>query len=126
MALIDEEQWVRVVELDDLWEGEVVQVTVDEEELVVVHLEGGHVGAFLAACPHQGTSLAEGYLEDEKLVCPAHLWEFDARCGAGVNPENTRLVARPVRVEDDAVWIGRVANKQKTAAGSAGSETDEH
>ena len=123
MAVQEEQDpWVRVVELDDLWEGELVQVNAHGEDLIVVHLSGGHIGAFLSACPHQGTSLAESYLEDEKLVCPAHLWEFDARCGAGVNPENTSLVSRPVRVEDDAVWIGRSVQPQ-TAAQTTGSQS---
>jgi toluene monooxygenase system ferredoxin subunit len=118
-----DQRWVRAVDLDDLWEGELVQVTVDGEELVVVHLEGGHVSAFLAACPHQGSSLAEGYLENDKLVCSAHLWEFDARCGAGVNPDTTKLVPRPVRIDDDAVWIGRASREEKAGAHSTGSDS---
>lgn len=61
--------------------------------------------------PAPGTSLADGYLEDDKLVCPAHLWEFNAESGAGVNPDNTCLVQRQVRIEDDAVWIGRPASQ---------------
>lgn len=119
----DDGRWVRAVELDDLWEGELVPVTVDGEELVVVHLEGGHIGAFLAACPHQGSSLAEGYLEDNKLVCPAHLWEFDAKCGAGVNPDTAKLVPRQVRIEDDAVWISRVPQGKAAAAHATGSDS---
>jgi toluene monooxygenase system ferredoxin subunit len=124
MSVPDDDQgWVRAVELDDLWEGELVQVTVHDEQVVVVHLEGGHVSAYLSACPHQGTSLAEGYLEDDRLVCPAHLWEFDARCGAGVNPDTAKLAPRPVRIEDDAVWIGRVSAQETAVARSTGSES---
>jgi toluene monooxygenase system ferredoxin subunit len=123
MSVQKEEAWVRAIELDDLWEGELVQVTVHEEQVVVVHLEGGHVSAYLSACPHQGTSLAEGYLEDDKLVCPAHLWEFDARCGLGINPDNTKLAPRPVRIEDDAVWIGRVSGEDETVTRTTGSDS---
>jgi toluene monooxygenase system ferredoxin subunit len=115
--------WVRVVDLDDLWEGELIGAEVGDEELIVVHLEGGHIGAFLAACPHQGTSLATGYLEGETLVCQAHLWEFDARTGAGINPSTSCLVARPVRVEDDAVWIGQ-ADSNVAASAEKGNEAD--
>jgi toluene monooxygenase system ferredoxin subunit len=111
VSVDDDDRWVKAVELDDLWEGELMPVTVDDEEVIVVHLEGGHISAFLSSCPHQGTSLAEGYLEDDKLVCSAHLWEFDARSGTGVNPENTCLAKRQVRIEDDAVWIGRSAGE---------------
>lgn len=116
MSAQDGDRWVRAVDLDDLWEGELVQVTVDDEQIVVAHLEGGHVSAFLAGCPHQGTSLAEGYLDGDKLVCPAHLWEFDARCGVGVNPATTKLAMRPVRIDDDAVWVGRAARQQTAGA----------
>lgn len=98
--------WVRALGLDDLWEGEVVPVSVNGEALIVAHLEGGHIAAYLSACPHQGSSLDEAHVDDGVLVCPAHRWEFDLRSGQGINPSRACLSARPVRVEDDAVWIG--------------------
>ena len=117
---VDQDGWVKAAELDDLWEGDIMPVTVVGEELILIHLPGGHVSAFLAACPHQGNSLAEGYLEGDKLVCPAHLWEFDARSGAGVNPDNCTLVTRTVRVDGDSVWVAC-----PRAARAADSETDQ-
>ncbi|HWV84148.1 MAG TPA: Rieske 2Fe-2S domain-containing protein [Capillimicrobium sp.] len=113
----DTTTWTRVLDLDDLWEGELVEVTVDGEELILVHLEGGHVSAFRSACPHQGSSLADAFLEEGALVCPMHLWEFDPRTGAGINPDSACLTARPVRVEDDAIWVGRAATTTDTEGG---------
>jgi toluene monooxygenase system ferredoxin subunit len=93
-------EWTRVLGLDDLWEGELVEVTVDGES------------AFRSACPHQGSSLADAFLEEGALVCPMHLWEFDPRTGAGINPDSACLTARPVRVEDDAIWVGRAIDTE--------------
>lgn len=106
----DTSTWVRVLSLDDIWEGEVVPVTVEGEALIVAHLEGGHVSAYLSACPHQGTSLDDALVEDGVLTCAAHRWEFDLRSGAGINPSRACLTAREARVQDDAVWIARPAN----------------
>ncbi|MGK2937261.1 MAG: Rieske 2Fe-2S domain-containing protein [Solirubrobacteraceae bacterium] len=108
--------WVRALRLDEIWEGEVVPVTVDGEALIVAHLDGGHISAFLSACPHQGSSLDDAHVDDGVLVCPAHQWEFDLRSGHGINPSRACLTARPVRVEDDAVWIGRPANHREEGA----------
>ena len=32
-------------------------------------------------CPHRGGPLGMGYVEDGKVICPWHGWQFDARTG---------------------------------------------
>lgn len=32
-------------------------------------------------CPHRGAPLAEGTIQDGKLLCPWHAWEFDLQTG---------------------------------------------
>ena len=91
--------------LDDLWEGEMKEVTVDGTRVLVVHAEGGHIGAFAASCPHQEYPLIDGLLEGNVLTCSAHLWQFDAVTGAGINPSECALQRFAIKVEGEEILV---------------------
>jgi nitrite reductase/ring-hydroxylating ferredoxin subunit len=42
-------------------------------------------------------------LEDGKLTCWRHPWEFDARTGAGINPADSQLTRYPCLVDKSAM-----------------------
>lgn len=90
---------------DDVWEGELQEFEVGEQDIIVVHTEGGEFRAFNARCPHQDQSLAEASLEGNVLTCPAHLWQFDVSTGDGVNPTGCRLHGYACKVEEDQVLV---------------------
>src|SRR5258706_5661945 len=52
------------------------------EDLVLFRDENGTLGLIGARCPHRGTSLHLGYIEDGGLRCCYHGWLFDVngRC----------------------------------------------
>ena len=95
----------KVASLDELWEGEMTEVEVDEHVVVLVWPEGGELRAFQGMCPHQDIPLAEGKFDGKVLMCRAHQWTFDARTGAGINPGNCRLAEYPVKVEGDDILV---------------------
>ncbi|MEW6269785.1 MAG: Rieske 2Fe-2S domain-containing protein [Thermodesulfobacteriota bacterium] len=95
----------RVCRIDDVWQGDMALLEVDGDEVLLVHLEDDDVRAFDPRCPHQGWSLAEGTLEGTVLTCGMHGWEFDVRCGAGVNPTGCSLVRYAVERRGDEVWV---------------------
>lgn len=97
---------MEVSSLEDLWEGDLAEVEVDGEAVLLVHLEGGEIRAFQGVCPHQEQSLGDGDLDGHVLTCPGHRWEFDARCGKGINPEGCELFSYPVSVRDERILIG--------------------
>jgi len=39
------------------------------------------------------------------LTCQAHLWEYDARSGRGINPASARLTPVAVRVEEGNILV---------------------
>ncbi|RJF88844.1 2Fe-2S ferredoxin [Oleomonas cavernae] len=94
-----------VCDLDDVWEGEVTELEVEGHEILIVHQLGGEVIAFQALCPHQDIPLSEGTFEKGVLTCRAHLWQFDSRSGAGINPSDCHLARYPVKVEDNKVLV---------------------
>lgn len=91
--------------LDDLWEGEMTEVHVGGQRVLLVWPPGGEPRAYQAVCPHQDIPLAKGTLEARVITCRAHRWTFDAGSGKGINPPTCRLAEYPVKVESDAVYV---------------------
>jgi phthalate 4,5-dioxygenase len=66
------------------------------ENLVLFRDEKGRYGVLERACPHRGTDLAYGRLEDGGLRCAFHGWLFDiaGHClETPAEPEGSRLCA---------------------------------
>ncbi len=102
-------RWRETISLDDLWEGDMIAVTVDGEAVLLVNIDG-NVRAYSNRCPHQASALDEGDLDGDTLTCAKHLWEFNAATGAGINPADTRLTGFGCQVGEDGtiyVDIGR-------------------
>lgn len=100
--------YTAIADEDELWDGEMECVDVEGKEILLVRLDGTY-HAYDGSCPHQGTSLADGRIEDGLLTCSAHEWEFDLRTGLGVNPATACLRRYSVLVADGKVHVGRTA-----------------
>jgi toluene monooxygenase system ferredoxin subunit len=100
--------WFAVPEVQDIWEGDLVDVEVDGEPVIVVHHLDGSYAAFQGLCPHQEVVLADGKWDEDtgRLQCSGHLWEFDMRSGEGVNPVGCHLYRYPVDIDGGIVRIG--------------------
>jgi len=99
-------EWIAVATLDDLWEGEMTDVQVGDELILLVHLNGGDIRAYQGHCPHQKTALADGKLEGNVLTCAAHSWQFNLSTGEGVNPRSCQLYRYQVKVQDGTIFVG--------------------
>ena len=98
--------FTHVCSLDDIWEGELAEFTVEGQTIVLVYPKGGDVIAIQGECPHQQFPLAEGQFDGQQaLTCSAHLWEFDVTTGQGINPDDCTLARYPVKVEGDDVYV---------------------
>ncbi|MGE3268118.1 MAG: Rieske (2Fe-2S) protein [Chloroflexota bacterium] len=98
-------RYVAVAPVAAVRDGERREFDVDGQRLIVVNL-GGEYYALASRCPHQGGPLGRGQLEDGVLVCPWHLWRFDARTGRARWPEGyTRIACYPVKIEDGQIVV---------------------
>lgn len=90
---------------EDIWDGEMDVFDVGDVEVLLIKHDGRFY-AYQAACPHQDIPLVEGKLDKGVLTCRAHLWQFAADTGRGVNPSNCRLTRYPVETQGGMVRIG--------------------
>jgi toluene monooxygenase system ferredoxin subunit len=96
--------------LDDLWIGEKVGIVMAGKPVLLVNVEGA-VCAYEDRCRHKGVPLSAGKLEGHVLTCAVHGWCYDARTGAGINPESASLVRFPVRIEGNDILVDVVEGR---------------
>jgi toluene monooxygenase system ferredoxin subunit len=101
-------RWVTALPASELWEGDLADVELMDEPVLLAHLSGGELRAYQGHCPHQEVLLADGEWDADSgvLVCSGHRWEFDLRSGVGINPDGCRLYAYGVRLRGDQIEVG--------------------
>jgi nitrite reductase/ring-hydroxylating ferredoxin subunit len=82
---VEQLDWYRVADVDELPPGRVKTVTAGTVSLALTNIDGNFT-AMNYACPHQGGPLGEGSIEigtDGQcwLRCPWHGWDFDPQTG---------------------------------------------
>jgi toluene monooxygenase system ferredoxin subunit len=108
--------WERACAADDVWEGEMsFRCLSDGTPLLLVNA-GGRIRAYQGTCPHQHNSLADADLDDGVITCPAHLWEFEASTGAGINPSTAHLAEYPISTRDTDIYVQRPQHDNGKAA----------
>lgn len=74
--------WITLCRVDDVPDGRGLVVEVAGARLAVIR-SGVAVAVIFDRCPHAGGSLASGWVEEGRIVCPLHRWRFrlrDGRC----------------------------------------------
>jgi toluene monooxygenase system ferredoxin subunit len=90
--------------LDDLWEGEMIAVSLGNVDLVICNVQG-QVFAYADRCPHTASRLSDGRFDGRLITCAAHEWVFDACGGAGVNPARACLRRYPAWVTGNEIYV---------------------
>ncbi|MCB0163110.1 MAG: cytochrome P450 [Anaerolineae bacterium] len=111
----------QIASMAELEQATLMGVQVAGVDLVAV-VNNGSVTVFEGRCPHQGTLLAEGYVDHDRLVCRAHGWQFHCASGAKRDEAQIGLHRFSVMVEDGKIFVDQAevlvwaAGQQKTAA----------
>ncbi|WP_206019937.1 non-heme iron oxygenase ferredoxin subunit [Pseudomaricurvus alkylphenolicus] len=97
---------IALIKSGDLEPGEVTKVEVDGLPAIAVYNLDGEFFATDDLCTHGDASMAEGFIDDNDIVCPFHGGTFDIRTGeANGSPCLHNLKAYRVLVEDGIVMI---------------------
>jgi vanillate O-demethylase monooxygenase subunit len=85
-----------------------VSVTLCGEQLVVFRTGQGKLGAFFDRCIHRGMRLSQGWIKDDRLVCPYHGWSYDCN-GQVQSPSTPSLQACAIVLDaveyQGAIWL---------------------
>lgn len=99
--------WFPVAATCELRQRPIKAVRLLGEQLVLFRDASGRLGLLDEQCPHRGTSLAYGIIDEEGIRCPYHGWKFDGsgRClELPAEPADTslnqRVKARAYPVEE--------------------------
>jgi len=85
-------------------EGEAKEFTVGDRVICVANVNGT-ISAMDNVCLHMGGPLGQGYIEDGKIVCPWHGWEYDSQTGALEGDPKSKLDVYPIKVENGEVMV---------------------
>jgi nitrite reductase (NADH) small subunit len=75
-----------------------------DKEICVANVNGTH-SAIDNICLHRGGPLGQGMIENGKVVCPWHGWEWDPATGAALHNPNAKLAVYPLKLENGDVLI---------------------
>jgi nitrite reductase (NADH) small subunit len=95
---------VKVAQLSQLPAGETREVEFEGRILALCN-DGGTVTALDGVCPHHGGPLGHGMLNEGRVACPWHLWEFDCRTGAYDRDPSLRVATYSVEVRGDDILV---------------------
>jgi len=104
-----------VCQVGEVIEGEGRTVAVGQK-LIALFLEGGAYFAIDDCCPHMGSSLSGGWVENGIVTCPWHAWRFRLADGAWADNPRLKIGCYPVRVVGNEIQV-------QVADPSAGQES---
>ena len=98
--------FVKVAQTDEIGVGELKQVTVGDEEIMLSNL-GGTFHAVSDICTHSYVSLSEGDLEGEEVECYLHGSRFNVTTGeVHLPPAEESLTVYQVRIDGSDILVG--------------------
>lgn len=100
--------FVKVAEVSEIPPGDMKAVTVGNEEVLLVNVEG-NFHACDDVCTHSFASLSEGDLDGDEVQCPLHGATFNVTTGEVITPPaSLALRMFEVRVEGSDILVGPV------------------
>ncbi|HEY6349321.1 MAG TPA: Rieske (2Fe-2S) protein [Candidatus Angelobacter sp.] len=85
-------------------EGQAKEFTVGGKIICVANVEGEY-SAMDNVCLHRGGPLGQGTVEDGKIVCPWHGWQYDPKSGEVAHNSSAKVAVYPLKVEGEDVLV---------------------
>lgn len=97
--------WITLGRLDAIPVGRARYVEAAGRPLCVVRTSETEAIVFDDACPHAGSSLSGGHVEDGCLICPLHQWPFRVADGVCADAAGIFVRKHACRVRDGLVQL---------------------
>jgi nitrite reductase (NADH) small subunit len=75
------------------------------EKAVCIANVNGEFSAMDNVCLHVGGPLGEGTIENGKVVCPWHGWQYDPKTGQTTHNANLKVAVYPMKIENGDVMV---------------------
>lgn len=85
-------------------DGDVVRLNQGSHDIALFRV-GSELHAIDNACPHQGASLSDGWVEDGVVACPWHAWQFDTKSGECLSVPGRDVAVYEVEMQGEKVVI---------------------
>ena len=76
-----------------------------EDKTICVSNVNGVYSAMDNVCLHRDGPLGQGMIENGKVVCPWHGWQYDPKTGEAAHNANAKVAVYPIRIENGDVLI---------------------
>lgn len=100
----DEPEYVTVAQVGEIEEGCGKAFPIGKR-MIAVFLNDGQYFAIDDFCPHQGASLAEGYINGCAVACPWHHWQFSLEDGTWLDNPKISVDKFKVRVVNQKIQV---------------------
>ena len=85
-------------------EGQAKEFTVGGKTICIANVEGEY-SAMDNVCLHRGGPLGQGVVDDGKVICPWHGWQYDPKTGEAAHNSNAKVAVYPLKVEGEEVFV---------------------
>jgi len=75
------------------------------DRVICVANVDGTISAMDNVCLHRGGPLGQGVVEDNKVVCPWHGWQWDPKTGEAAQNRSAKVAVYPLKIESGNVMI---------------------
>ena len=75
------------------------------DRVICVANVNGTISAMDNVCLHRGGPLGQGAIEENKVVCPWHGWQWDPRTGEAAHNPTVKIAVYPLKIENGNVMI---------------------
>ena len=82
----------------------VKEFTCGDKTICVANVNGS-ITAMESVCLHRGGPLGQGEIENGKVVCPWHGWQWDPANGVATHNPNVKLSVYPLKIENAEAMI---------------------
>lgn len=95
----------RLAKCSDVPEGKALIVNDSQGRELFLVKQDGVIHAYENVCPHMGGPVGEGEIENGRITCPWHSWQFnlqDGQCETMCGEELTKI---PIRIDGDDIYL---------------------
>jgi len=96
-------QWA-LVRVDELLARVPVRFLANDVEVVAIRV-GEEVHVLHGRCPHRYAPLTDAVVEDERIVCPHHGWDFQLSTGRSDGVPGAAVARFRSRTDDGLLWV---------------------